>query len=35
LNFGGMERMILYPLLMWGTGFGGYLIASTEKGTVK
>jgi hypothetical membrane protein len=35
LNYGGMERMITYPLLMWGAGFGGYLIASPEKGTVK
>jgi len=35
LDFGGMERMIVYPLLMWGAGFGGYLIASSEKGTVK
>jgi hypothetical membrane protein len=35
LDFGGMERMIVYPLLMWGAGFGGYLIASPEKGTVK
>jgi hypothetical membrane protein len=31
LNFGGMERMIVYPLLMWGAGFGGYLIASPGK----
>jgi hypothetical protein len=22
-----MERMIAYPALMWGAGFGGYLIA--------
>lgn len=35
LNFGGMERMILYPLLMRGAGFGGYLIASPEKKAVK
>jgi hypothetical membrane protein len=28
---GGMERMIVYPLLMWGAGFGGYLIAHPEK----
>jgi hypothetical protein len=27
LGVGGMERMILYPILMWGAGFGGYLIA--------
>ena len=31
LGKGGMERMIVYPLLMWGTGFGGYLIANPEK----
>lgn len=35
LNFGGMERMIAYPILMWAAGFGGYLIASPEKRTVK
>ena len=35
LGMGGMERMIVYPLLMWGAGFGGYLIASPEKGTDK
>jgi hypothetical membrane protein len=28
---GGMERMIVYPLLMWGAGFGGYLISHPEK----
>jgi hypothetical membrane protein len=31
LGKGGMERMIVYPLLMWGAGFGGYLIAHPEK----
>jgi hypothetical membrane protein len=31
LGVGGMERMIVYPLLMWGAGFGGYLIANPEK----
>jgi hypothetical membrane protein len=35
LGVGGMERMIVYPLLVWGAGFGGYLIASPEKGTAK
>jgi hypothetical membrane protein len=35
LGVGGMERMIAYPLLMWGTGFGGYLIAHPEKGTTE
>jgi hypothetical membrane protein len=33
LGPGGMERMIVYPILIWGAGFGGYLIASPEKGT--
>lgn len=31
LGRGGMERMIAYPLLVWGIGFGGYLIAYPEK----
>jgi len=31
LGRGGMERMIAYPLLMWGAGFGGYLIAYPEE----
>jgi hypothetical membrane protein len=31
LGVGGMERMIVYPLLLWGAGFGGYLIANPEK----
>jgi hypothetical membrane protein len=31
LGKGGMERMIVYPLLMWGAGFGGYLIVHPEK----
>ncbi len=35
LGVGGMERMIAYPLLMWGAGFGGCLIASPEKRPVK
>jgi hypothetical membrane protein len=35
LGSGGMERMIVYPLLVWGAGFGGYLIASPEEGTVE
>ena len=26
LGKGGMERMIAYPTLLWGVGFGGYLI---------
>jgi hypothetical membrane protein len=33
LGVGGMERMIVYPVLMWGAALGGYLIANSEKGT--
>jgi hypothetical membrane protein len=35
LGVGGMERMITYPILLWGTGFGGYLIAHPEKTEVQ
>ena len=35
LGVGGMERMIVYPILMWGVGFGGYLIAHPEKRTTE
>lgn len=31
LGVGGMERMIAYPVLIWGAGFGGYLIAFPEE----
>jgi len=31
LGPGGMERMIAYPILLWGAGFGGYLLSSPEK----
>jgi hypothetical membrane protein len=31
LGIGGMERMIVYPILIWAIGFGGYLIALPEK----
>ena len=31
LGPGGMERMIAYPVLLWGAGFGGYLIAFPEE----
>ena len=27
LGAGGMERMIVYPVLLWSIGFGGYLMA--------
>jgi len=35
LGVGGMERVIVYPLLMWGAGFGGHLIAHSEKRTTE
>jgi len=31
LGAGGMERMIVYPILIWMIGFGGFLIAFSEK----
>lgn len=30
LGFGGMERMIAYPVLLWEVGFGGYLMSTTQ-----
>jgi len=30
LGFGGMERMIVYPILIWIIGFGAYLTASKK-----
>ena len=36
LGRGGMERMIAYPILMWGAGFGGHLTAAnSEKAEVQ
>lgn len=35
LGTGGMERMIAYPVLMWGAGFGVYLIAYPEDGAAE
>jgi len=35
LGVGGIERMIVYPVLMWGAGFGGYLIAYSEEETTE
>lgn len=35
LGPGGMERMIVYPILMWGAGFGGALIGHIEKQTTE
>jgi hypothetical membrane protein len=30
LGAGGMERMILYPILMWGAGFGAYIAGKNK-----
>jgi len=30
IGFGGMERMIAYPVLLWETGFGGYLMSTPQ-----
>jgi len=30
LGPGGMERMIVYPALMWLAGFGGHLVTKRE-----
>lgn len=34
LGAGGMERMIIYPTLLWLLGFGGYLMSLGESSTV-
>jgi hypothetical membrane protein len=31
LGPGGMERMIVYPVILWGASFGGYLMASERR----
>ena len=31
LGPGGMERMVVYPVLLWGIGFGGHLIGTEDK----
>jgi len=31
LGYGGMERLIAYPTLLWGIAFGGHLISYYEK----
>lgn len=31
IGFGGMERMIVYPVLLWESAFGGYLMAGREE----
>ena len=35
LGMGGMERMITYPGLIWGAGFGGYMLAYPAEGTTE
>ncbi len=30
LGVGGMERMVVYPVLLWGIGFGGHLMAMED-----
>jgi hypothetical membrane protein len=30
LGFGGMERFIIYPILLWALGFGAYLIGDSS-----
>lgn len=34
LGTGGMERMIVYPVLFWALGFGGYLMSRPAPGGV-
>ncbi len=31
LGYGGMERMVAYPMLLWAIPFGGFLIGYSEK----
>lgn len=31
LGVGGMERMIVYPVLTWAIGFGGYLLGTSHR----
>lgn len=30
LEFGGIERWVVYPLVIWGLAFGGYLLAISD-----
>lgn len=32
LGLGGVERWIVYPILLWVTGFGGYLLGAASAG---
>jgi hypothetical membrane protein len=31
LGVGGMQRMVMYPVLLWLAGFGGYLMAHPDR----
>jgi hypothetical protein len=31
LGMGGIERMIAYPILLWGLGFGGHLASQHQE----
>jgi uncharacterized RDD family membrane protein YckC len=31
LGLGGMERFIIYPVLLWALGFGAYLIVESSE----
>jgi hypothetical membrane protein len=35
LGVGGMQRMVLYPVLIWLVGFAGYLMAHPDKPTTQ
>ena len=35
LGVGGMQRMVLYPVLMWLVGFGGYLMVHSDRPTTQ
>jgi hypothetical membrane protein len=35
LGAGGTERMAVYPIILWGAGFGGYLLASDQRWLVQ
>ena len=32
LGLGGVERLVVYPILLWATGFGGYLLGDANGG---
>jgi hypothetical membrane protein len=34
LGVGGMERMIVYPVLTWAIGFGGYLLGTSPQSQI-